>query len=60
MEQFIFIGVIVLFAILDGIAKKKKKEAQARAQGQAQDPDDFTPEEADWKGEPVGATPEFW
>ena len=50
MEQFIFIGVIVLFAILDGIAKKKKKEAQARGE----EPDTPTPEELDWKWEPAG------
>jgi len=50
MEQFIFIGVIVLFSILDGIAKKKKREAQQAQQATHQP----TPEEEDWQWEPAG------
>ena len=53
MEQFIFIGVIVLFSILDGIAKKKKREAQQAQQAQ-QASYEPTPEEADWQWEPAG------
>lgn len=59
MEQFIFIGVIVLFAILDGVAKKKKREAQKaqkaqQAQQAQQTSYEPTPEEADAQWEPAG------
>jgi hypothetical protein len=47
MDQFIFIIVIVVFAILDGIAKKKKAEAQREQSGT------LTPEEQDWQMEPA-------
>ena len=53
MEQFIFIGVIVLFSILDGIAKKKKREAQKAQQAQ-QASYQTTPEEADGEWQPAG------
>jgi len=52
MDNLVLVGVIVLFTILDGIAKKKKKEALARQQGQ--DPHVPTLEDSEWKWEPVG------
>ena len=49
MEQLIFIGVLILFSALDAIARKKK--AAAEHQMSSKGP---TPEEQDWKWEPVG------
>lgn len=52
MDNLVLVGVIVLFTILDAVARKKK--AQARAQLPGQEPHMPTPEESDWKWEPVG------
>ena len=51
MDQLIIIGLIVVFSILNEIAKKKTKEAEAELQGQG--PHELTPEELDWQFDPV-------
>jgi hypothetical protein len=51
VEQLIFIGVLVVFSILNEIAKKKKAEALAKQQGEGAG--ELTPEELDWMFDPV-------
>jgi len=52
MDNLVLVGVIVLFTILDAVARKKK--AQAKAQLQGQEPYLPTSEDSDWEWEPVG------